>query len=293
MKIAVLITVFNRKEKTIQCLNSLFNSVRNRDDVNLKVFLTNDGSTDGTLEAIYSLPYIDKISVLQGDGHLFWAGGMIKSWKAAVTEGGYDGYLWLNDDSEIFPNLWDELLQANQYSVENFGQEGIYVGSTINKENGNFTYGRFNYINNWTLLDKFVIPNGEFQSCQAAHGNITYVSDTVVQKEGIFYEGYKHSGVDHDYTYRAYKHGFPIFILREYVGSCENDHNEEGGQEFFDMSLSERLKFLKSPIGYNLSNTLLFQKRCFPHRYLMVLFGAYFKTLFPKLYLNIYLKLMK
>jgi len=51
MEIAVLITVFNRKEKTLSCLKSLFNQKLDK-KITLKVFLTDDNSSDGTADAV-------------------------------------------------------------------------------------------------------------------------------------------------------------------------------------------------------------------------------------------------
>ena len=46
-RIAVLITCFNRIDKTINCLDSLYNS-KSIDDYLIDVYLVDDGSTDGT-----------------------------------------------------------------------------------------------------------------------------------------------------------------------------------------------------------------------------------------------------
>ncbi|MGJ1361377.1 glycosyltransferase family 2 protein [Sphingobacterium spiritivorum] len=288
MKIAVLITVFNRVEKTLLCLQSLFEAELSGMGIYFKVFITDDGSTDGTTRIISEAFPKQNIEILDGNGQLFWNGGMINSWKTAMAEGNYDGYFWLNNDSILLPNIWNELVAADQYSKSKFGKGGIYVGSTYNKDKTELSYGGFNFVNKWTLKDKFLIPNGSFQNCEAAHGNITYVSNDVVEKEGIFCDQYIHGGSDHDYSYLAHKHGFPVFILREYVGICENDHTEKNGSDFKDLSLKERFKYMKSPLGFNLHNTLLFQKRCFPFRYLPVLMTAYFRAFFPWFYFWVY-----
>ena len=54
MKIAVLLTVFNRKEKTKRCLDSVQRTVQPYlgKGIELEVFLTDDGSTDGTGEML-------------------------------------------------------------------------------------------------------------------------------------------------------------------------------------------------------------------------------------------------
>ena len=46
--IAVLITCYNRKDKTLLCLESLFKQQGLGIDFSLAVFLVDDGSTDGT-----------------------------------------------------------------------------------------------------------------------------------------------------------------------------------------------------------------------------------------------------
>lgn len=289
MKIAVLITVFNRKEKTRRCLESLQNTSRPflRNDVDLEVFLTDDGSSDGTREMLESGNWSFPLHVLPGDGSLFWNGGMINSWKAALVEGGFDGYLWLNNDTIVLPAFWEDLLTADKHSKECYGKRGIYVGSTRDSATGAFTYGGFVYTNKLTLKDKFIIPDGKhFQECESGHGNITFVSSEVVDKMGIFYEKYHHGGTDHDYTYLTHKAGFPVLVLPHFSGECENDHPKDGGRKkFFALPLKERIEAL------NLHNTLLFNWRCFPWRYPIVALTGYFKALMPRTYYWLYLRL--
>ena len=295
MNIAILLTVYNRKEKTLRCLNSLVDShAKAGSKIRYKVFLTDDGCTDGTREAIEKAGYGFAMCILQGDGNLYWNGGMIKSWKAAIADDEhYDGYLWLNDDAVVLPDFWKDLAVADDASMGKYGKKGIYVGSTYNTK-GEFTYGGFDFVNPWTLKDRFVIPDSHtFQPCQCAHGNITYVSHQVVEEMGIFSDEYIHGASDHDYTYRAYKHKFPVLVMPHYAGICENDHAEDGYADFFDMPLRKRLAYLKSPFGFNLHNTLLFQKRCFPYRYPFVWLMGYAKAFCPRLYMRLYYLLRK
>ena len=289
-KIALLITVFNRKEKTLACLDSVADTWRNTaPSLQLEVFLTDDGSTDGTREAIEERKYPMQVHILRGDGKLYWNGGMINSWKAALhADKAFDGYLWLNNDTTVLPRFWKELLEADRHCRETYKRGGIYVGSTCDKEGKKMTYGGFNFTNRLTLKDEFVAPNGSFRPCQCAHGNLTYVSREVVYKMGIFTEEYIHSGGDHDYTYRAFRRGIPLLVLPSYSGICDNDHPEDGYAEFLKMGLRERLRYLHSPLGFNLHNTLVFQRRCFPYRYPFVWLAGHLKALFPNLYWKTY-----
>ena len=159
-------------------------------------------------------------------------------------------------------------------------------------DTGKFTYGGFVYTNKLTLKDRFILPDGKScQECDAAHGNITYVSADVVDRQGVFCEDYIHGGTDHDYTYLAHKAGFPVLVLPHYSASCKNDHPKDGGRErFFALPLKERMQALKKPQGLNLHNALLFSKRCFPWRYPIIWLTGYMKALFPKTYYRIYLR---
>lgn len=290
-RIAILLTCFNRKEKTIACLSSLNKTyLESGERLSVEVYLTDDGCTDGTADSIREQDFAFPVHILQGNGLLYWNGGMIKSWSAAVEEGDYDGYLWLNDDTVVLPEFWGDLIEADIYSRKTYGRGGIYVGSTKDAETGRFTYGGFNFVSKWTLKDSFVHPDGEhFQECQCAHGNITFVTQDVVDKMGILYDGYIHGVGDHDYTYRAHKAGFPILVMPHYSGECENDHvgKSTKGRSLVGMSFKERIAYSKSPLCYNLHNTLLFQKRCFPYRYPFVWIAGYLYICFPSLYQNI------
>lgn len=291
-RIAVLMTCHNRKEKTLRCLSSLQDSWRDTNsELDLSIFLTDDGCTDGTAQAIREQSFAFPLHILQGSGNLFWNGGMINSWKAARKEGCFDGYLWLNDDVVVLPEFWTDLSTADLFCQEQYGKKGIYVGSTKDADTGAFTYGGFNYINKLTLKDQLLPPNGSFQTCEAGHGNITYVSDNVVNQLGVFCDKYIHGGTDHDYTYLAHKAGFPVLILPHYAAACRNDHSKDGGRKnFFSLPLRERLQYLHSPLGLNLHNALLFSRRCFPWRYPIILITGYLKALFPKTYYRFYLR---
>lgn len=292
-RIAILITCHNRKIKTVSCIEHVQYSAKEaKTEITYKIFLTDDGCTDGTVNEILSLKGCIDIQIIKGDGNLYWNGGMIKAWETAIAEGNFDGYLWLNDDTRMLPAFWTDLALADEVSEKTYGKRGIYVGSTYDESSKSFTYGGFNYLNKWTLKDQFILPNGkDFLPCECAHGNITYISKNVVDKMGILYKGYIHGAGDHDYTHRAHKAGLPVLVMPNYSGICNNDHHKE--KQLAEMSFKERYRFMKSPLGFNLHNTLLFQKRCFPYRYIPVLLTSLLKLLFPDLIHKIYLLLRR
>lgn len=122
--IAVLLTVFNRKEGTLRCLANL-HKMNLPDECHMDVYLTNDGCTDGTPEAVRG--QFPEVNVIDGDGTLYWNRGMYTAWEAAAKAYDYDYYLWFNDDTFLFPNCIEELLD-DMTSVNN---QAIVVATRI------------------------------------------------------------------------------------------------------------------------------------------------------------------
>ena len=94
-RVAVLLTCHNRKAKTLDCLASFYRAVFPA-GYTFDIFLTDDGSTDGTKDAVKKL--YPQITIINGSGNLFWAGGMRLAWETAMGEYSYDAFLLLNDD---------------------------------------------------------------------------------------------------------------------------------------------------------------------------------------------------
>lgn len=101
----IIIPVHNRKAITLQCLDILD---KNGDLKKYYVIVVDDGSTDGTSEAIQSL-YPD-IIILVGDGNLWWTGAIKKGMEYAY-ERGAEYFIWLNDDSLTAPDTLDLLVE--------------------------------------------------------------------------------------------------------------------------------------------------------------------------------------
>ena len=99
--IAVLLTVFNRKDKTLECLKRLYSQLP-INGYQVDVYLTDDGCTDGTSEAVAS--QFPEVHIIQGSGNLYWNRGMYAAWREAAKND-YDYYLWLNDDTYVYSNM--------------------------------------------------------------------------------------------------------------------------------------------------------------------------------------------
>ena len=104
LKIAILITCYNRIEKTKECLKHCFNSLSLIDNFDHDIFLLDDNSPDKIGEVIKKI--YPSINVINGNGKFFWSGGTRKLWEVASKKKDYDYYVWLNDDSILFKNAF-------------------------------------------------------------------------------------------------------------------------------------------------------------------------------------------
>lgn len=293
MKIAVLLTCHNRQAKTYRCLQSLKEAfaVYNKNAkelIELEVYLTDDGCTDGTVDAAISV-FSDQsvMHILHGDGNLFWAGGMRFCWQEAMKRHDeWDYYLLINDDTEMMNNLFDELLSAQKFSIEQFGQEGLISGITCAKEDPKkLTYGGSVWENRFLATRCLLKPNGQPQLCDLTNANILLVPRKVVDRLGIFYEGFRHGNADYDYSNSARKAGIPVVLTANFCGRCDRDHLnlKELAKKVISMNLKQRRVYFRNPV-HSSDDYLLFVKRISPIRYPFVWIGRALNIYLPKLY---------
>ena len=282
--IAVLLTCFNRKIKTLDALNSLFTAYNLvKESITLDVYLTDDGSTDGTGEAVRK--NYPQVNVLKGNGELYWAGGMRNSWNAAL-KGHFDAYLLLNDDTETYITLFQELMSTHSYCMETYGQGGIYVGSTLDGITNKISYGGSVFTNKFLARYIRIVPNGKSpQPCELGNANIMLVHKDAVAKIGILSKGFYHGLADFDYTLKAKKANIPVLITANVLGICTNDHSDPY-KTFHRLPLKERIKKLYNPAGLDFRSNLQYMKRNFCYRLPLVFLTGWLKVFFPKFYYN-------
>lgn len=296
MKIATLLTCHNRCIKTKACLQSLKQSLgvynaQHASSLAVEVFLTDDGCTDDTVEVVRAIfPDEKTLHILQGDGNLFWAGGMRFCWKEAMKrQGEWDYYLLLNDDVELMDNVFDELFNAQQYAIEHYGEEGVCSGITCSKDDPNaLTYGGSIWVNRFLATQKRLVPDGTPQLCELTNANILLVSTKVVDVIGIFGEKYRHGAADYDYSFRTRKAGFPVVLTARFCGKCDNDHSapQVVAEKIKNMSLKQRKAYFDHPLHSN-KDYLHYIGQTSPLRYPLVWLGRKMNLYFPKLYYRI------
>ncbi len=274
--IAVLLTCFNRKQKTLQCLSSFYASSFPHNVV-FEIYLVDDGSCDGTKEAIEE--QFPEIVLINGDGNLFWAGGMRLAFDVAHKVKDYDSYLLLNDDVVLEPNFFANILETRNHCFNIHEKGGIYSGSTRDNNSNLTSYGGsllIKGINN--MAYQLLEPTNYPQPCHLANANILFVEKSVIDKIGFLDEYFIHGIADFDFSLRAVKADFPVYITPGFCGSCVNDH----GNNWSDSKiLKERIKYLKSPLGLSYEQYLFYIKRHFPQQLTMSVIKLWLRTFFP------------
>jgi GT2 family glycosyltransferase len=245
--IAVLLTVFNRKDKTLQSLERLYNLLP-LDGYQVDVYLTNDGCTDGTPEEVAE--QFPQVKIIHTKGDLFWNRGMWTAWDTAAKAKDYDFYLWLNDDTFVYDNMLKVLIEAALETKE----KAIIVGATESTDHSEITYGG-------RLKDgKIPTPNGRLVKVNHFNGNIVLIPQAVYQALGNLDPYFTHSKGDFDYGLRAKKVGVDIYQAGEVLGECDA-HPTLDKWCNPDVPFAQRWKMLKRPNGMPPKETFHLEKR--------------------------------
>tara|TARA_R110000751_G_scaffold248602_1_gene348334 strand:- start:1094 stop:1939 length:846 start_codon:yes stop_codon:yes gene_type:complete len=277
MNISVLITCHNRRTKTLECLKALFwNQLP--ENCFLDIYLVDDGSTDGTSEAVKKK--YPSVKIIKGDGNLYWNQGMRLAWKTAADTLNYDFYLWLNDDTLLDSNAIVELLSTFQQIGAINGDDGIITAACRTAEDQNeFSYGGRTEAGP-------VIPDGTLQSCTYINGNAVLISKSVFNRLGNLSPEYTHGMGDFDYGLRARALNIKCYTTKSYIAICPPN---EGIPDWYnpDIPLRRRWKMLFIPLGLNLPEYKIFRRKFWKNQWRLDIIKVYLKVLFPGYYSKI------
>jgi GT2 family glycosyltransferase len=107
-RVYVVIPVHNRLDFTRRCLSTLKLSTW----ANIEVVVIDDGSTDGTKEALRA--EYPEVTVLAGDGSLWWTGAMaeaVETLRARFQAGEF--VMSVNNDTQVEPNTVSRLIEVS------------------------------------------------------------------------------------------------------------------------------------------------------------------------------------
>jgi GT2 family glycosyltransferase len=274
-RVAVLVTCYNRCQLTLNALNSLY-AQKGIEDVDMQVFLVDDGSTDGTALAVRA--NFPDGHVLRGDGNLFWNGGMRKAFEEALRED-FDAYIWFNDDTILQSDALKRILDTSRVARRE-GRAAIVAGSTADARTGKLSYGGFvRHAQGLNLQLRKIEPHpSRFIACDTVNGNFTLIPREIARAVGNIEPSFRHQFGDVDYGLRARGMGFGVVVAPGFVGHC-TEGAKEGTWKDPRAPLRKRWKDLMSPKGVPFAEWLLFTKRHYGWRWMHYAISPYAKTL--------------
>ena len=208
-KVALVAPVFNRRETTLRALRSL--SRIKKDSLDVKIFIVDDGSTDGTADAIRSL--FPDVELIYGDGTLHYAAGTNRGIEMAL-EWQPDFIVTMNDDAVFH----DKFLERLVFTA--IGYPGSIVGALLllwDKPHEVFQVGlRWNTLKGgWQIpneLCAFAMPREPFE-VECIVGNCVLFPVEAIRNIGLMDENrFPHGWGDAQWLAKMRKAGWQLLI---------------------------------------------------------------------------------
>lgn len=258
MKILVAVLAsHNRREKTVACLQAFF--ANNLAGFKLSAVLLDDGSTDRTAEHVVQT-FGEAVTVVKGDGSLFWNGGMRRAIEIA-SDANPDFLLWLNDDTLIDNDALAKLFAAYKATAD-ASEATIVVGAIRDSQfSHGTTYGGLHRAR-WFQRTKWSrLPESEsIQTCETMNGNCVLIPRLVLSRVGNLAPDFTHSMGDLDYGLRARALACLLVVPPGTVGTCSRN-STSGTFEDKNSSFSARWKHLVSVKGLPPREWAIFTRR--------------------------------
>lgn len=214
MNIVVVFTCFNRKEKSLRCVERL---IEGNKKVNLKFVIVDDGSTDGTEETLKNCKYSSLLNVLKTEGNLYYSRGMNYGMKHVLKEKYKADYLLMvNDDVEFFDNSVEQLIEMSKKR-----DSAVIVGVTCD-ERKQQTYGAIRYHGGFSVKYS-AVQCGEEAECDTFNANCVLIPYNLFEETGAMDAYYIHTLGDFDYGLSLKRNGAKIYSSDSYVGICNRN----------------------------------------------------------------------
>lgn len=110
-KVYIIVLNYNRKDDTLDCLESLYRM----DYPNFRVVMVDNGSSDGTALAVMEV--YPHAHVIENRRNLMFSGGNNVGIRAALSEGA-DYVLLINNDTVVAPDMLTKMVEAMKAQPE-------------------------------------------------------------------------------------------------------------------------------------------------------------------------------
>ena len=214
MKIAVILTCFNRKEKTENCIRNIVNGNPSHD---FSIVVVDDDSSDGTPELIGQMKQEYKIHLLQSGGDAYYSGGMRIGMRYVLEElkESFQYVLLVNDDVLFYDGAIEKIIEQSR------GQnQAVIVGATCD-DAGKLSYSAIKYTKGISYK-KLAVTEWE-TNADTFNANCVLIPWDIFKRTGVIDEKYVHSLGDFDYGLDMKRKGAVLHVSKEYVGVCNNN----------------------------------------------------------------------
>lgn len=273
-RLAVLVACHNRRSLTERMLRSLLPQARNLSDIECRVFLLDDASSDGTAGMAGSQG--PEVEVIEGDGQRFWSGGMDQAHRVAQPWHP-DLYLMINDDLDLDDDALARLLNDYTRLATTGSRDPVVVGALRGEEDTVFYTGM--NVRRRPLSFEFwrVFPTTVPVECDAICGNLVLLSGPLLDRIAPFGR-FKHGHADLYLGLTARRLGHRCFVASGTFGTTVTHASKE-----FDPAapLRDRLSAVRSPTGVRLRDQIIIAKLISPRRWPLMVAARYLRVIVP------------
>jgi GT2 family glycosyltransferase len=272
-KVTAVIPVFNNRNETVALLESMAHVTY----VNLAITVVDDGSTDGSAQAVAEK--FPGVRILTGDGNLWWSGATNLGVKDAL-EHATDFVLTINNDDVVEPGFIEPLVESavenprtlvnsvildyhDRGFITSFGGEIEWLAGEIRDRTGK----RDRY-------EPDRLKEGEFLT-----GNSTLVPAGAYREIGLYdQENCPQYMGDADFTLRARSRGYRLLVEPRSI-VFNRSANSGGTSVLNHCGIAELLTSIRSPFYFK-ANYKIYRDYCPYHPFALFLVVRYMRLIY-------------
>lgn len=208
IRLEIITPVHNRREETLRCLRSLSRSIL--DSIEVHIIIVDDGSTDGTADAVRE-QYPD-VEIVTGDGNLWYTAGTNRGFEAALKHDP-DYILAINNDS-----IFDERCILNLVTCAEENPDSVVGSLLIDWETPHKIFQvspmwdtSIGCVRHWRHQTVWTLPKDPWK-VDLIVGNCVLYPAKIVREVGFMDEVKLPQYGDGEYTTRMRKRGFQLLI---------------------------------------------------------------------------------
>ena len=265
-RVEIITPVHNRREVTLQCLRSIARC--DHTGLDLHVIIVDDGSTDGTAEAV-ELQFPD-VEIIKGDGNLWYTAGTNRGIAAAMKHDP-DYVLAINDDT-----IFDEKCIVRLVACAENNPRSVVGALLLNWETPHrvmqvsprWEFWRGGY-RHWYKQTVWTVPKEPWE-VELIVGNCVLYPADAIREVGLMDEKRLPQYGDAEYTPRMRRRGWRLLIEPQARAFCEPNIAPSGFRHLPIKKQFEELFF--KPMGhYSVQRRLYSNLAGAPNRLLALL----------------------